>query len=136
MNMGSAYLAQKKYAEAEVAFKSELKLIACLKKMSADDLADFAYMEEAGAQPSVRQKADLFRPHLDKAEAEAHYNLACVNSRQSQRDVALEELKMALAGGLIPKKSLQTDPDLQSIRGMAEFKSLMSSYIPDTESNL
>jgi len=139
MNIGSAHLAQKQYADAETAFAQELKLVGCLKQMSDDDLAAFAYMEETGPQPPDQKKktqAAFFRGHLDKAEADVHYNLACLNSRRSQRDTALLELKKAMSGGLIAKKSLQTDPDLQGIRSTPEFKALIGSYIPDAGSNL
>jgi hypothetical protein len=42
----------------------------------------------------------------------------------------MTELEKALAGGLIDKKMLQTDPDLQGVRRTAEFKKLMARYSP------
>ena len=132
MNIGSARLAMKKYPEAEDAFNRELKLIDCLKQMKNEQLSGFAYMENTGP-PSGQKEAGqgtLFRIQIARDEADVHYNMACLKSRQKQNRPAILELEKALAGGRIDKKSLQTDPDLQGIRSTAEFKALVARYTP------
>src|SRR6266481_209466 len=119
MNIGSAYLVQKKYSDAEMAFVKELKLIGCLKQMNDDQLSKFAYMDEAGPQPlGQKEKAQsgILRNHLSRAEADVHYNFAWLHAKQNQNEGAFAELQKALADGFIDKKSLLTDPDLRSIR--------------------
>jgi DNA-directed RNA polymerase subunit RPC12/RpoP len=135
MNIGAAQLAIRKYPEAEAAFNQELKLIGCLKQMNDEQLGKFAYMQEAGIETEANngkdlQRASLLRSRLDRAEANVHYNLACLTSLQQQNGRAMTELEKALAGGLIDKKMLQTDPDLQQVRRTAEFKKLMTGYSP------
>jgi tetratricopeptide (TPR) repeat protein len=134
MNIGSAYLAEKQFSESETALNRELKLIGCLKQMNSEQLAGFAYMDEAPAFSDQNQtRAGMFRAHLDQAEAEVHYNLACLNALRGQRETALAELKKSLGTRLIAKRSLQTDPDLRGIRNTAEFKTLMSGYVQDAK---
>lgn len=135
MNIGSAYLAEKQFSDSEMALNKELKLIGCLKQMNGEQLAEFAYMDEAGSALSNQNqaRAGMFRPHLDQAEAEVHYNLACLNALRGQRETALAELKKSLGTHLIAKRWLQTDPDLRGIRNTAEFKTLMSGYVQDAK---
>jgi len=134
MNIGAAQLAIKKYPEAEAAFNQELKLIGCLKQMNDEQLGKFAYLQETGMETEANgkdlQRASLLRSRLDRAEANVHYNLACLTSLQQQNGRAMTELEKALAGGLIDKKMLQTDPDLQGVRRTAEFKKLIARYSP------
>lgn len=135
MNIGAAQLALRKYPEAEAAFNQELKIIGCLKQMNDEQLEKFAYMQEAGIGIEANsgkelQRASLLRSRLDRAEANVHYNIACLASLQQQNGRAMTELEKALAGGLIDKKMLQTDPDLQGVRRTAEFKKLMARYSP------
>jgi len=138
MNIGSADLAFRKYPEANTAFGAELKLIGCLKQMNDGQLANFAYMQEVGSQPSnqkKRKQVSIFRERLQKEEADVHYNLACLSSRQRQNSQAIVELEKALANGFNDQKSLQTDPDLQSLRSTAEFKALIAKYKPASLTN-
>lgn len=132
MNIGSAWLAMKKYPQAEDAFNRELKLIDCLKQMKDEQLTGFSYMENTGPTSGQKEaeQGTLFRGQIARDEADLHYNLACLKSRQKQNRPAILELEKALAAGRIDKKSLQTDPDLQGIRSTAEFKALMARYSP------
>jgi tetratricopeptide (TPR) repeat protein len=139
MNIGVAHLAQNRYPEAEASFNSELKLIGCLKQMDDAALSRFAYMEEAGAKPTQDKQqlqAAQFRAHLEKTEAHAHYNLACLNARRRMKEAALEELEKAMAGGMIDRKDLQSDPDLNAIRATDGFKTLMERYSPSSGGSL
>lgn len=139
MNLGTAYLVQNQYPEAESSFNKELHLIGCLKQMDDAALSKFAYMEEMGAKPAQEKQllqAAAFRRRLDKAEAHAHYNLACLNSRRRMNGAALAELEKAMAGGVIDKKVLQADPDLKGIRATNEFKRMMARYSPPSGGSL
>ncbi|MBZ5524305.1 MAG: hypothetical protein LAP21_18875 [Acidobacteriia bacterium] len=138
MNIGSAYLLQDKYPEAEASFARELNLIGCLKQMNDESLAKFAYMEEVGARSAAEKQqmqSSAFRSHLNRAEANVHYSLACLNSRRSLKGPALAELEKAISGGLIDRRSLQADPDLKGIRATNEFKTLMARYNPPAGGN-
>ena len=136
MNIGSARLAMKEYPEAEDAFNRELKLIDCLKQMKNEQLSGFAYLENTGPASGQKEaeQGTLLRGQIARTEADVHFNLACLKSRQKQNHPAILELEKALAGGRIDKKSLQTDPDLQGIRSTAEFKALVARYSPAQDS--
>lgn len=63
---------------------------------------------------------------LDPADGEAHYNLACVYARKGDGKKALEYLAKALDKGFADWKLIETDPDLDPVRGTVEFRRLVS----------
>lgn len=126
-NVGSAQLALKKYAEAEAAFKSELKLAECLAGLNEAQLANFGYFFEVSeTDPSARKRAQAakLKAELPKLSASAHYNLACVYSLQKQKDEALSHLRAAVEAGFGDKKSLNGDSDLAFVRQAPEFREI------------
>ena len=68
---------------------------------------------------------------LNPADAQAHYNLACLGAREGRPEAALEHLARALElkpdryGPMAPE-----DPDLASCRDRPEFRALLKHYAP------
>jgi CubicO group peptidase (beta-lactamase class C family) len=56
------------------------------------------------------------------------YNLACVYSLKGDKDKAFQWLERALAAGFENSTALQTDSDLNNLRGDARFKQLLQRY--------
>ncbi len=54
-----------------------------------------------------------------------HYNLACLNAVLGDKDMALQHLGAAVDNGFANPYILQ-DPDLNSLRGDAEFDRLVA----------
>lgn len=126
-NVGSAQLALKKYAEAEAAFKAEVKLTECLSGLNDNQLASFGYFFEVAEKDAAARKraqAEKLKAELPKARANAHYNLACAYSLQKQKDPALAALRAAVDAGFADKKSLNGDSDLAFVRQAPEFKEI------------
>ena len=68
---------------------------------------------------------------LNPADAQAHYNLACLGAREGRPEAALGHLALALElkpdryGPMAPE-----DPDLASCRDRPEFRALLKRYAP------
>ncbi len=54
----------------------------------------------------------------------AYYNMACVYALQKKPEMALRYLKIAVMNGFVVKDVLDKDPDLESLRELAEYKEL------------
>lgn len=59
----------------------------------------------------------------------AHYNLACSLARKELGLLAVGELDIALELGYDDWEHLEVDPDLESLRGLFEFKRLLDKYV-------
>ncbi len=127
-NVGAAQMGLKKFAEAEAAFRAEVKLLDCLVGLNDNSLADFGYFYEVPETDPARRRqlqAAKLKAELPKAKAVTHYNLACNYSLQKQKDGALSELKLAIDAGFSGKLPLNTDPDLAFVRQSPEFRELL-----------
>lgn len=126
-NVGAAQLALKKYADAEAAFKAEVKLTECLAGMNEGQLANFGYffeVTEKDAAARKRAQAEKLKAELPKARANANYNLACVYSLQKQKDPALAALRAAVEAGFSDRRALNGDSDLAFVRQAPEFREI------------
>jgi hypothetical protein len=54
------------------------------------------------------------------------YNLACVRARLGRPDAAMESLEQAAGGGFTDFALIARDPDLDPLRGLPRFKSLLA----------
>ncbi len=59
--------------------------------------------------------------------ATVRYNRACVEARAGQKKKALEDLRAAVARGFHDRAAMETDGDLESLRGDPEFRALLES---------
>jgi tetratricopeptide (TPR) repeat protein len=129
LNLGAAQMALRKYDEASVSAKEELKLIGCLEPLTDAQLASFSYFMEVlekDASKRGKAQAQAVREQLPKVKAAAFYNLACIYARQQKANDALDSLKSAVAAGFDDKKSLMADPDLAGVRQNPEFKNILA----------
>jgi len=62
---------------------------------------------------------------LQPAEASHHYNLACALALSGELDAAMAELKYAVEGEELLRKSAAEDKDLTALRDRADFKALV-----------
>ncbi len=81
------------------------------------------YFEEA-----VRAYHECLRlkPNYDIA----YYNLACAASLQWRVDEALYYLELSFQAGYKDLQSMMSDPDLEAVRQVTQFHSLMARYFP------
>jgi tetratricopeptide (TPR) repeat protein len=121
-NAGASLLALKRYKDAETQFNDEVKLVDCLEPLPDNTLQKYAYMFEGDGENG---KVAALRVQLKNTKMIAQYNLACLYSRQEQKEQALIALRNALKTGFTDKKSLESDPDLSFIRNSPEFKEIM-----------
>lgn len=61
-----------------------------------------------------------------EARAAVHYMRGCIHALAGQKGQALEALRQALAAGFTEYSKYSTDPDLDSLRGDAEFQALLA----------
>jgi len=57
-------------------------------------------------------------------DANAHYNVACLQARLGQIDDAIASLNAARANGMLMTARIRGDPDLSSLRGHNDFETL------------
>ena len=62
---------------------------------------------------------------IDPNNPITHYNAACVYSRMGDLEMSLTFLKSAIAHGFNDKTTLQSDPDLDNLRGTDGFTQLV-----------
>ena len=68
------------------------------------------------------------RAYAQKADARIAYNVACAFSRDSQVKEALVWVRHALDSGFSDKDALLSDPDLNALRTLPEFSSLVATF--------
>jgi tetratricopeptide (TPR) repeat protein len=76
--------------------------------------------EYARALPLMKKKIELQPDIFD-----AYYNIACIYSLQNEIDDAVIWLEKAVEKGFKDWKILETDRDLDNIRGSSYYKKLM-----------
>jgi tetratricopeptide (TPR) repeat protein len=128
-NVAAAQLKLKQFAEAESHLEEELKLVGCFEKAKDAELGDFAYMLEVerAAQNPGGTRVQEMRNRIRQARNTAHYNLACIRSRQGNSELALKEMGEAIDGGFSDMTALRNDPDLAGLRGTSGFQKLLSA---------
>ncbi len=62
---------------------------------------------------------------VESLDGLACYNLACVYMRASDSVHGLSMLRRSIGKGLLNIETFRRDPDLDSLRGMPEFETLM-----------
>ena len=75
----------------------------------------------------VRRAVDLDRRLVELLPQDflARYNLACSLARAGRPDEAIESLSRAILLGYDDLAHMETDPDLESLRGHPDFQSLL-----------
>jgi len=63
----------------------------------------------------------------------AHYNIACAYARLDKKDAAMKHLKKAVECGFNDMEKIKTDPDLESLRDLEEFKRLVGEKVEPKE---
>jgi Flp pilus assembly protein TadD len=61
-----------------------------------------------------------------RADAQAHYNLACLLARKGDKESALRELETAIRKGYANRTLLESDPDLDAIRNDPRFRKILA----------
>ena len=129
-NIAAALLKLGKVSDSENHLQEEMKLIGCLDQMNDTDLAGFAYMLEVGpkgaSDPNLA-RAQAMHARLKQARAVAHYNLACIRSRQGNADQAVGELRQAVESGFTDVSALRGDPDLKKARSAPAFQEILDA---------
>jgi TPR repeat protein len=82
------------------------------------------YFEMGNDQEAVRLYKQLIGIKPD--DPEAHYNLACLTARGGMTADAVMYLEKAIRNGYNKYHLIRSDPDLNNIRGMDEYKRLMT----------
>lgn len=79
------------------------------------------------AQTHFQQAAQYLTTYiqLEKDDAEGYYQMAGVQSRLGEKDLALEYLEKAFQNGFKDKARLSTDPNLKPLSGLKAFKALL-----------
>src|SRR5207253_3555748 len=63
-----------------------------------------------------------------KADPKVAYNVACAFARDSNVNEALAWIERALDAGFSDKDALLSDPDLEAVRSLPEFSSLVTKF--------
>ncbi len=78
-------------------------------------------------QGEMERAAEYFRKTVDlnpDYDPAVYYNLACVYSRMNQTEQAAIWLVHAIEKGYSNRRAIETDPDLENLRGSDEFRKL------------
>jgi len=71
---------------------------------------------------------------LDEFELQAaNYNMACAYAQLNQTAQAVKALEAAFQNGFDNFATVRADPDLDPVKGTAEFDKLMEKYEPKTK---
>jgi len=65
---------------------------------------------------------------LDPENAVGHYNLACSLALKARNSEAVNQLRTAMEKGYRDFEWMQEDPDLESLRQIPAFQSLLSEF--------
>lgn len=129
-NIAAAQLKLGRFSESEKYLQEELKLIGCLDQMNDADLTKFSYMLEVGQKGAgnpIAARAQAMRRRIKQARGAAHYNLACIRSRQGITEQAIAELRDAVANGFCDLSALRRDPDLAKVRSARGFQEVVDA---------
>lgn len=95
-----------------------------------DLLTGLAYSQTSQKKYQDAEKTFRKALEVDNADHWAYYNLCCLFSIQSKPTEAFSWLNQALQKGFKDYEHIQTDTDLDNIRQLPEFKTLMEKYFP------
>ena len=123
LDLGMNYYLTSDLAEAEQAFRQALALQPRSQEASIYLGLIALRTRRLAAARGFFQKA----VSLGGSNADLEYNLACVESLSGHFPEALQYLQSAFGRGFKDKRSLENDRDLDPIRSMPEFKSLVRS---------
>lgn len=129
-NIAAAQLKLGRLSESENQLQDELRLIGCLDLMNDGDLTKFSYMLEVGKEDPnnpASARAQVMRKRIKQARAAAHYNLACIKSRQGLTEQSRVELRHAVANGFRDVSALRRDPDLAKVRSAGGFQEVLDA---------
>jgi tetratricopeptide (TPR) repeat protein len=68
---------------------------------------------------------------LDPTKGKNYFRLACSYALNNQPAQAISYLKQAFEKGYKNYDSLLTDPDVDNLKNLKEFKELLDKYLPD-----
>lgn len=123
LDLGTNYYLTGDLAEAEQAFRQALALQPRSREASTHlGLISLRTRKLAEAREYFQMSASL-----GGSDADLEYNMACVESLSGHSPEALFHLQSAFRLGFRDKRSLVNDRDLDPIRSLPEFKSLVSS---------
>lgn len=86
------------------------------------------YTKTGRIADGLRMDRKLVRLQPDNATA--HYNLACSLALSKRRTDALRELNQAVKLGYTDYDWMSQDPDLESLKNVSEFKTLLTQLKP------
>ena len=129
-NVAAAQISLGRLSDSEKSIQEELTLIGCLRQMNDTEVAKFAYMLEVGravAADSVAVRAQAMRRRMQQASAVAHFNFACIRSRQGIPEQAVAELLLAVDDGFVDSSAVRRDPDLAKARSAGGFQKVLDA---------
>lgn len=89
------------------------------------------YSEQNQLDKAEQQFEEIIR--INPSDAETWYNLACLASKSGRQALALARLKTALEAGFTEFDYIRKDPDLDAIRMLPDFTSLLEKHISSAE---
>ncbi|WP_170110229.1 tetratricopeptide repeat protein [Flavilitoribacter nigricans] len=125
--LGYIYHSSDRFPEARQAYQSALMI----NPNSYYTLSSLAYvLKELGEfEAAVQLWNNYLQEHPDSGRA--FFKLAGVHSRSGQQAAAMEAFRKALEKGYDNQNEVLKDPDLDGLRAMPEYKSLVEKYFPD-----
>jgi tetratricopeptide (TPR) repeat protein len=96
--------------------------LAEVKQATCVDLQVEAFKNE---QFKISVQAGLLA-YEHKADANVAFNLACALARDAQLEAALKWLRVAVDSGFNNKEALLSDPDIEAVRSLPEFGSIVA----------
>jgi Flp pilus assembly protein TadD len=65
--------------------------------------------------------------------ASPYYNMACIYAKVNKRQKGIRWLKKAMGRGFLVEEFIRNDEDLDNLRKMSRYKSLMKKYFPKSD---
>jgi tetratricopeptide (TPR) repeat protein len=126
--LGDIYIRTQRFQEAEKQINKAIKLDST-NVYFYNDLG-ILYLNTQNYAKAEQQFKKVIQ--LDSTKSEAHYNLACMESKQGKTDNAFVTLERALHYGYGAYDDMQQDSDLVPLRLRKEqWNSLMKKYFPN-----
>ncbi|MGD8992282.1 MAG: tetratricopeptide repeat protein [Desulfobacterales bacterium] len=91
-------------------------------------LNNLALVTAANKEYDSALAAFLEALNYDPDNAETHYNIACMYARLNKPDQSIEWLKKAIDKGYTNWESIQTDADLENLRGLDAYQELIKGH--------
>lgn len=120
---GALLLAAQRPGDAAASFEKALHLGA--RDFFTYNQVIMAQLAAGNPAAAVRRGEEAAR--LFPAMAGIHYNLACAHARHGQPAPAVAALAAAIQAGYRDRKSIESDPDLESLRADPGYRKLMDA---------